>query len=282
MVNETDKRKFEIPYNFDPNYIDTLLNCNLINDSIAFIYVAPFSEDYTTIIRDDPYGFYSLTREQYIEHIKKINKYFEGKMQLLLQKRDTILPLEKLKQYVAMGFTHFCCGNPEQAKLIKEYNKELTVIGSIALHITRNDIISKDYYQKYFDYFVLDFRYGRNLEAIKDMPDNKKYMILANSLCHRLCDGDRHWFAKNTNGPIGCPGKYPWENHNFEDSILIRPMDLKYFDPYIEVFKMQDRSWPTWMVIRDLILYTTNYDMYPGIEYSEFLYDTVGVPRREM
>lgn len=274
MINETIERKFEIPYNFDPAYIDTLLSCNLINDSIAFIYVAPLLEDYKTIIRDDPYNSYELTREEYVKHIEKINKYFNGKMQLLLQRKDIVLPIDKLKWYINLGFTHFCCGNPLQAEIIKTYDPNLTTIGSITLHVTKQDILNKENYREYFDYFVLDFRYGKNLEAIKNMPSEKKYMLLVNSLCHHNCDGDRHWFAKNLDLPVGCPGKYPYENNNFNNSILIRPMDLKYFDPYIDVYKMQDRSWPTWMIIRDLVLYTTDFTIYPGIEYSEFMYDT--------
>ena len=78
-----NKRKFEIPYNFDPNYLLILKNLDLINDSIEYIYMAPFHEDYTTIIRTDLYGAKNLTREQYKAHMEKIRYYFDGKMQLL-------------------------------------------------------------------------------------------------------------------------------------------------------------------------------------------------------
>ena len=266
--------QFEIPYNFDPYYVDTLKNCNLINDYIKYIYIAPFKDDYTTIIRHDVYGAKFLTREEYVKHMQKIRYYFNGKMQLLLQKKDKLMPLETLKWYIDIGFTAFCCGNVEQAKMIKNYDPSLTVIGSIVLHVTNQDILENKDYQNFFDVFVLDFSYGRSLTKIKNMPDTKKYMILANSTCHVNCDGDHHWNVTKEFAKIHCPGRYPREHQNFNDTVLIRPMDLHFFEPYIDTFKMQDRSWPTWSIINDLIMYETDYTTYPGIQYDEGMYDT--------
>lgn len=266
--------KFEIPYNFDPNYIDTLKNCNLVGDNIAFIYIPPYHEDYTTVIREEPYPMSSLSRAEYVNHIIKIKTEFAGRMQLLLQNKNTLLSEELLKWYIKLGFTHFCCSNPEQAKMIKTLDNSLTVIGSIVMHIQKNQILDSDYYRNYFDYFVLDFSYGRDLEAIKNMPSSKKYMILVNAICHANCDGDHHWNIKSNKTPVICPGKYGVDHFNFDDTVLIRPMDLRYFEPYIDVFKIQDRSWETWEIVRDIILYTTDYSIYPGIEYTEMIYDT--------
>lgn len=268
-------RKFEIPYNFDPNYVATLKQCGLINDSIAFVYVAPFYEDYVTVIREEPYPFSSLTREQYAGHIQKLKIAFPNKLQLLLQKKDKIMSKEQLQWYIDLGFSHFCCGNPEQARIIKEINPNFTVIGSIVLHVTGKEITDfNDYYKKFFDYFVLDFSYGRNLFAIKCMPSTKKYMILVNAICHRHCDGDHHWNIKSLNDVMICPGKFGVEHNDFNQTTWIRPMDLKYFDPYIDVYKIQDRSWSTAEIVRDIILYTTDYSLWPAIEYNEKMYDT--------
>ena len=52
----------------------------------------------------------------------------------------------------------------------------------------------------------------------------------------------------------------------------IRPMDLGFFDPYISIYKLQDRGWPSKDIIRDYILYTTNYSIYPNINYDERMY----------
>ena len=268
------KLKFEIPYNFDPNFINALLACGINEDSIAFIYVAPFPEDYQTILRAEPYPFSSLTRAEYVEHILKINKFFPGKLQLLLQNKEKLLSDDQLKWYIKLGFTAFCCGNPQQAEMIKKLNNKLEVIGSIVLHIDKKTLESNPYYQQYFDYFVLDFKFSRKLHEIKLLPENKKYMILANAICSNKCDGDHHWNVKTRNEPIKCPGKFGVDHADFAETTLIRPMDLKYFMPYIDVFKIQDRSWTTNEIIRDIILYTTDYSLYPGIEYDENLYTT--------
>ena len=269
------KRQFEIPYNFDKKLIDGLIALDLIDsENIKYIYIAPFIEDYVGVERYDPNGANSFTREEYVEHIAYIRQFFNGKMQLLLQKKDKIMPLETLKWYIDLGFCAFCCGNIEQAKIIKKYNPELKTIGSIVMHITRETLIKNPEYAIFFDEMVLDFSFGKDIEKIKLMPDNMQYMILINSLCNTKCKGDHHWFHKDGDGPIVCPGKITDEGMNFFQSCLIRPMDLIFFDPYISTYKIQDRSWVTSEILRDIVLYTTDFSLYPGIKYEEFFYET--------
>lgn len=267
-----NKRKFEIPYNFDPNYIDTLVSCGLVKDNIKYIYVAPFVEDYITVVRDECYPFSTLTREEYVNHINKIKSVFSGKMQLLLQKKDKLMDEKTLKWYIDLGFTSFCCGSKEQARIIKNYDKNLTIIGSILMHITRDMLYANPDYKNFFDALVLDFSYGRNLQKIKLLPEGFDYIILINSYCNSKCDGDHHWYVKNVGENVMCPGRL-CETGDFDRTVLIRPMDLHYFDPYISVYKIQDRSWSTEEIIRDIILYTTDFNIYPGIEYSELIYN---------
>ena len=49
-------------------------------------------------------------------------------------------------------------------------------------------------------------------------------------------------------------------------------MDLGFFDPYISIYKIQDRGWPTEDILRDYILYTSEYDNLPGIIYNTNYY----------
>ena len=58
-------------------------------------------------------------------------------------------------------------------------------------------------------------------------------------------------------------------------------MDLHLFDPYTFAYKLQDRGWPTNMIIRDLILYTTDYSYYPDIIYNEKLYLPKDINKKE-
>ena len=81
-------RKFEIPYNFDFNLIRGLQILNLINESIKYIYISPYVEDYVGVQRHDPNGANEFTRETYVTHINFVKQFFEGRMQLLLQKKN--------------------------------------------------------------------------------------------------------------------------------------------------------------------------------------------------
>jgi hypothetical protein len=76
---------------------------------------------------------------------------------------------------------------------------------------------------------------------------------------------------------VKCPGIYTGDSSSnnqtsWETCAIIRPMDLGFFDPYIYIYKLQDRGWPTAEILRDYILYTTNYNLYPGITYDERMY----------
>lgn len=265
-----DNIKLEVPYNFDIEYLKLLDKLELLDKYIDFIYTSPYIDDYKTVVRGSSYFANELSRDEYEFHMNQMKKYAHGKMQLLLQNRNYIMPVDLLQYYINLGFTAFCCGSPQQAKLIKEYDSSLTTIASIVLHADKEKLISPDW--DCFDYVVLDFKFGRDLERIKNLP-KRKYMILANSFCNVACDGDRHWFLNSINDYVQCPGKYTANPKDFKDCILIRPMDLKFFNNYISVYKIQDRAWTTERLIRDIILYTTNFECYPGINYDEALYE---------
>lgn len=114
------------------------------------------------------------------------------------------MPSYLVKKYIGLGFRNFCVGSLEQAKIIKNIDPNIKVVGSIAMHITAEQIEENDKeYSQYFNSFVLDFSYTKNLLKIKILPKNYEYMILANSRCNNQCDGDHHWWSAHNNY---CPG----------------------------------------------------------------------------
>lgn len=138
------------------------------------------------------------------------------------------------------------------------------------MHITPKDLYEHPEYHGVFNSFVLDFSYTKDIQNIKMLPNYYNYILLTNSLCNCKCDGTHHWELK-PNELNHCPGLA--NTVGFEKSCLIRPMDLKYFDPYISVYKLQDRGWPTSWILRDIVLYSTDFTFYPGIVYDEDLYE---------
>ena len=83
---------------------------------------------------------------------------------------------------------------------------------------------------------MLDFKYNKNIQLIKTLPQGFNYILLINALCHKDCKGDHHWFLNDYTKKTYCPDGLH-QNRSFYDNTLIRPMDLKYFDPYIKIYK---------------------------------------------
>lgn len=275
-------RKFELPYNFDKNLLLGYQLLGIDNDQIDCIYVPPFMKDYQTILRNDGEDAYTLlSYEEYLDHIKYINTMFPHKLQLLLQKtnEEHNMPASLIKKYIDLGFRNFCVGNIEQAKTIKEIDSTIKVVGSIAMHITCEKILSNfDIYKKYFNSFVLDFSYNKNITKIKQMPKDFEYMMLVNARCNIHCNGDRHWWHQDN---FKCPGIYPMIP--YEQSCLIRPVDLYIFEPYIGVFKIQDRGWPTSEILTSACFYCCNPEFYMGpaiADTSIYSYNLVDLTKK--
>lgn len=265
--------QFQLPYNFDTKLIDGFELLGGTADILDCIYLPPFHEDYVPILRTHPNDkTLSFDWLQYVGHIDFLNKHFPNKTELLLQRIDGVLmPPNIIRKYITIGFTKFCVGTIEQAKIIKDIDSNLKIIGSIAMHMTVDELNNnKKKYQNLFDAFVLDFSFNKSISNIKKLPKDFEYIILCNSLCSIYCDGDRHWWTKDIYS-MTCPGLYP--AIKFENSCLIRPMDLQFFTPYIKIFKLQDRGWDTNTILRDFVLYSSDYKNYPNIEYDEFLYE---------
>lgn len=257
-------RKFELPYNFDKELILGYQLFGIDPNEIDCIYMPPFIKDYQSILRNNHEDTYTqLSHEEYIDHVNYINTQFPGKLQLLLQKTNSnnVMPEDIVKKYIQLGFKNFCVGSIEQARIIKTIDPSIKIVGSIAMHIDKNKIYEnfKEYIQ-YFDSFVLDFSYNKNFPKIKQLPKYFEYILLANSRCNINCEGDRHWWGDGKSH--NCPGIYPNIDHN--KSCLIRPVDLYLFEPYINVFKLQDRGWSTQMILREVALYCNDLDFYMG------------------
>ena len=265
-------REFEIPYQFNLNLIKGIQLLNIQDSWINCFYMAPYPKDYETVVRTGESQRYlmSLSKNEYIKQVEYLNQLYPNKLQLLLQRIDGILMSpEILKFCYNLGFTKFCVGSAAQAEIIKNNFDNVDITGSITMHINKEKLEQNSNYKDLFKGFVLDFSFCRHLNKIKELPTDYKYIILANSQCNSHCEGDRHWWANKQS--FKCPGLI--KDTGFSESTLIRPMDLFMFDKYISVYKLQDRSWPVSDVLRDLVLYTTQYNAYDGIVYSEKMYN---------
>lgn len=266
-------KSFEIPYNFDFELIDFLINYHLID--IYSIYIAPFRNHYLSAKSFYETIPFNSPREinNYKEHIQYINKYFPNKIMLLLQQNNRILNNELLDFYLNLGISKFCVGSLKQAQEIKKRLNTAEIIGSITMKINKEMIMAKDF--NIFKGFVLWFPYNRNISAIKKLPKQFEYSLLVNCTCHKTCDGTAHWLAQTkkieTQQALLCPQR---KDPSFENSIFIPNYDLIFFDKYIDHIKLQGREYNTQQIIKDIQNYTSipnvninrNYD--PKIIYN--------------
>lgn len=272
---------FEIPYNFDQQLIDVLYILDSTGETYHSIYIPPYYKDYDSAkkyynhpeTKENKIKSQCIKRKEYEEHIKYINQFFPNKIMLLLQQNTIILNQYFINYYLKLGITKFCVGSIEQAKIIKQLCPQAEITGSITMKISFDDIQHNKEMEQYIDNIVLWFPYNRNIDLIKKLPQKYKYILLVNCGCSIHCDGTSHWFADleyEKQIQKYCPKEN--KEHNWQDVIKIRPMDLHMFTPYISYFKFQGREYDTSRIIKDICIYSENYSIYPGIDYNDNLY----------
>lgn len=272
MKDFINNRFFEMPYNFDQKLINILSMLELSN--IYSFYIPPCWEDYKSIVRNNYQDSYiSLNFYNYCKHINYINNKFSNHLTLLLQQPTIIMNKENIEKYISLGFTKFIVGNVEQANIIKNIDTNIEVIGSITMHINQKQLLNNyNIYKFLFNGFVLDFSFNKSLDKIQALPSDYMYILLLNSFCNINCSGNQHWFNKDNKNIVPCPGLYLKDSYDFSTTCLIRPMDLKFFDPYITIYKLQDRGWSTTNILFDYFLYNSDFSIYPNIIYDQNLY----------
>ena len=195
----------------------------------------------------------------YFKHIAKINEAFPNKVCLLLQHTKELMDIYTLEKYVNAGISKFCVGSINQAKIIKKKWPNAEITGSITMKVMPDDLINNlEIYKKYFNNFVLWFPYNKNFDLLKQLPKDFNYSILVNCTCSNTCPGF-HWLAESEQQELNycktCNCKK--DGYNLDnDSIYIRPYNLKLYNDYVDFYKFQGREHSTPLIISDIAKYT--------------------------
>lgn len=278
------KKPFEIPYNFDKKLVDFL---NIYNNfDIHCIFLPPWGEDYPysakygIIQSGKEYNYINFpdTRQEYEEHLKYINIFFPKKIMLLLQSNSHILLEDKIQYYISLGISKFCVGSIEQAEIIHNIIPEAEIMGSISMKIEPELLNNHlELYKQLFDSFVLWFPFNRDFKRLQNLPKDFKYSLLINCSCSIFCDGTHHWFISKEDASIGnfnCPHKIDPDFYmQYKNIIRIRPDHLYLFDNYISYFKLQGRLLQTNQIIQDIVVFTTDLNLYRIFEKSNIQQD---------
>ena len=246
-----NNRQFEIPYNFDTKLLAGLNILQIEEEIISSIYLPPYEFDYPSIRRTD----IMPEEKEHLRQIETIQNQFPGKIRLLLQQPNDnyLMTGELLNKYLNFGITKFCVGSLNQAKEIKNILPEAEIIGSITMNINKEKIENnKEEYLEYFNSFILNYTYNKNLEKIKNLPEYYKYILIINSNCDSRCEGRSECFDSQYNN-FKCP--YKDTRRTYNERSFIKPSELKNYDNYSFSYKIVERGSTSADILKNLIVY---------------------------
>ena len=246
--------KFEVPYNFEPDYLPYLEQNKDLLPWVKFIYMASWKEDgintrKNTILEK----YYPKTWQGYLYHLRILQRYAD--VCILIQKNSTIDIVDK---YYNLGIRYFILNDDSLAKQLKYTYADIHITLSVTRWSTKAllEKLECDLY----DNIVLPFIYNRHIDYIKQLPIQHKYVILVNNECYYNCDHhDIHWYLQADTIEEFCEKEdklcysYCKEIRKKEQNrTFVNPEDLQYFDPYISSYKLVDRTAPSQFIFNDL------------------------------
>lgn len=244
-------RQFEIPYNFDKNLLQGLEERK---EFIKLIYMPCFYSDgdnsrYDLLLRE----IIPTEWNEYIEHLMLAQEI--APVGILLQENGDIETIEK---YYNLGIKNFIIGNDNLAQAAKELDETINIILSVTAYGEGNWDL--------YDEIVLPFNYCRQVQKIKELPRDKKYILIPNSHCLWNCKRHKaHWELKaKTIEEYHDEVMKIVDNHcsNIftEERAFIKPEDLIYFDPCIDTYKLVDRLDSTEEILYNIDRYSKEYE----------------------
>lgn len=263
-------KQFEIPCNFDKNFIGGLSEKIGLFPYVRFVYVAAWKDDGDNTRYSATFAAgYPATYDEYVLRIKLIQAMGLN-VCILAQKNFT---LETIEKYYDLGIRFFVMNNDALADTLKEKHDDITLILSITRNLSMVDICDKSNDFSMYDNIVLFHWFNRHLKEIKELPKRYKYTIIPNSMCYYGCKwAAAHWFAKGAtieeyhkNVKWATDQCQPYLT-DIQNTAYIEPENLHYFDDYIDCYKLVDREWPTERILDDLQRYVERNPVVPRNE----------------
>lgn len=263
--------KFEVPYNFEPNFFEKFLERKDLFEYIECFYVAAWKDDCDNTRQGATFREeYPKTYEEYVEHIRKLQS-LGIEICVLAQKGAT---MEMVEKYIGLGIKSFTINDDELATKIKKKYPDVKLTLSITRALSVSDINEHDL--SMYDLIVLFHWFGRHLDAIQGLPTKYKYAIICNTGCYYDCKcHDAHWFIKkdtleeyyDAESDV-CRLCHELIAQNPQTGSGIEPEDLEFFDPYISVYKLTDRTDHTELIVDNLNAYVNRFRGVPrGRDY---------------
>lgn len=288
FIENKEIKKIEVPYNFRPTYWRALSLMSKFKEYIKFIYMPCWKEDNIKNTRQYAWGdlWNPQTWDEYVERIRKIES-FGVNVCILLQNGSTF---QIFKKYYNLGIKNFILGDDNLAKEIKDKHSDVKLNLTITRCLSFEDICTNDY--SMYDEIVLFFWANRNLDLVAKLPKKYKYCLQCNAGCYWDCKWhDYHWY--NIPAKTSIEAKMLFEKDAYlpcmayreedRDMIVVFPEDLPYFDPYINSYKLTDRTADSNLIIDNFLSYIlrSSYEinMASFIDYDYYLKNGFARPR---
>ena len=246
--------KIELPFNFniDGQYFN-LLDSRIDHfKDIDCVYFSSFENGGTNT--RESLVTYPETEKEYCKYIKEFQDR-KISVNILIQ-RNASLDLIR-KYHLDYGINDFTINDHTLAADIKEEYPDIKLRMSLTSRVTPKEIGSS--ILNPYDNIILFFWYNRHLDVIKELPKNHEYTILCNTICLWNCqDCEKHWFGHNvTEITNRCfKKKILWgDTLQFKNTAYIRPEDIKYFEDYVSVFKLEGREHKSTRIFNDFDKY---------------------------
>lgn len=253
-------KRFEIPYNLDPEYPGRLADRQDLIPYIDSIYAPAWKEDcdntrFDITFRED----YPKSYEEYEARIKDLLSL--GIPISILAQRNA--GMRMIKKYRNLGIHSFILNDDKLALKIREAYPEVKLTLSVTRALTLQEL--QDGRFEMYDRIVLFHWFSRHLDSMTLLPDRYRYVMICNSGCYYDCKWhDAHWFIKSDDTDTyrkeaeqACRSCSAILMEGKQKSSVIEPEDLIYFDPYLDCYKLVDRYDSTAEIIDHLQQYSS-------------------------
>ena len=242
-------RQFEVPFNHKNDLLQFYIKYKKeLQKHIIHIYTAPFIEDYCAtrhLTANKP-----SERSVYELQIRQLQQ--AGYEVALTLNGNDLINNDFIKYYVDnLNIKTYICKHYKDALLLKQYNPSIKVIASITKKLNFDDISKKDL--SIYDYIVLYYNFNASIDLIRKLPTRNKYILMTNTWCDYTCNF-AHWYNETN-------FKCPLSINGYKNTTWIFAEDLKYFDPYINIYKLQGRDYETSIIIKELLYFLYNKDI---------------------
>lgn len=274
MNTPTTQKLFEIPWNGDENLLSEI-NRSKLACKVKFVYF-PCVKDHGITARAQAQ---TETEDDFIRIAEYIrSKGFEP---CVLMQRD--FDINHLDFYFSRGIRYFTVAEDHVAMEIKNRMPNAYLTASITKNLMPEDYVwYSENRADLYDIFILKFNFSRSLPDIRNLPKNLKYGIMPNSLCLWNCRVYLdHWFPSKTKDPNSMIHPHCGNlRENLDNTMVIRPDDLYLFEPYIDSYKLIDRTERTALILNNLEKYSEaditpvndpEKEKYYSIAYNNFV-----------